>query len=93
MTKLTEKEILQDVLLCEKFMLSMYDQFSKEASCMPLLDICLDNMEEIFGLQHEIFLAMKEKQYYPVTDAEKQKIDETIKMLKENKKDYSKDFE
>lgn len=92
MTELTEQEILQDCLICEKFLLEMYDQFTKEVSNLPLQDLMLENMEEVFKIQHQLFIEMKDRKFYPVTMAEKEQINQTIKTLQQNTKDYSDDF-
>ena len=92
MIKLTPKELLQDALIAEKFLVIMYDQFLKEASCMPLLNLLLDNFSATAEAQHQVFLEMKERDMYPVEDAEMQKIDQTILMLKQNKRTFDNDF-
>ncbi len=92
MIKLTLKEILQDALICEKFMVSMYEQFLKEASNEILLDLLLTNFEEVAQTQHDIFLEMKDRDMYPIENAETQKIEQTMTLLKQATKTYSKDF-
>lgn len=92
MTKLTLEELLQDALICEKFMLSMYDQFVKEASNENLMGLLLKNYEDTLNIQHDIFLEMKERNFYPVTVADKQKIEQSLFTIKEKTKSYSKDF-
>lgn len=93
MTQLTVQEILQDLIICEKFMATMYKQFTLEVSNMDLQKLCLNNMEEIFETQHQIFLQMKERDLYPVEIAPMKKIDTTIKTVKDNSKYYDESFE
>lgn len=88
MIKLTEKEILQDALITEKFMVNMYDQFLKEASCMPLLDLLLEQYEQLCDIQHKVFLNMKERDFYPVENAEMKKINEALTLQKQETKKY-----
>ena len=92
MVKLSSKELLQDALVAEKFLVTMYDQFLKESSCVPLLDLLLDNYAQNAEAQHEVFMVMKERDMYPVENAEAQKIQQTITMLKENTRTFDKDF-
>lgn len=91
--ELTLEEILQDVLICEKFLASMYEQYMKEASNEELLDLLLDNFAEVIYTQQAIFQEMKARDLYPVTNAEKQKIEQTITTLKEKMQSYEKDFQ
>lgn len=92
MHKLTLEELLQDALIAEKYMISMYEQFIKEASNVTLIDLLLDNFNELVETQHVLFLEMKERNMYPVTNAEKQKIEEAEVNLKQKRKNYEKDF-
>ena len=92
MHKLTLEELLQDALIAEKYMISMYEQFIKEASNVTLIDLLLDNFNELVETQHVLFLEMKERNMYPVTNAEKQKIEQTEVTLKQKRKSFEKDF-
>lgn len=89
---LTVQEILQDTLVCEKFLADMYAQFMKDSSCVPLLDLCLENYEQVIKTQHVMFLEMHERDFYPTTPAEAQKIKQTITTIKQNTKNYSDSF-
>lgn len=92
MIKLTLKEVLQDALVAEKFMMAMYEQYMKESSNTALIDVCLENFAELSDTLYAIFIEMKDRGMYPVENAEKQKIEQTITMLKESTKAYTKDF-
>lgn len=92
MVKLTLEEMLIDALVAEKFMLTAYDQFIKEASNMPFINLLLNHFDDLVKTQHELFLEMKERNFYPVEMAEKQKIEQSLVMLKQKAKDYSKEF-
>ncbi len=92
MHKLTLEELLQDALIAEKYMISMYEQFIKEASNVTLIDLLLDNFNELVETQHVLFLEMKERNMYPVTNAEKQKIEQAEVTLKQKRKSFEKDF-
>lgn len=88
MTTLTEMEILQDLLIAEKFLLGMYKQYGIEASNMKLKNLLIDNMNNVFELQFKAFEMMHERNLYPTEEAEINKIVSTIKTIKENSKDY-----
>lgn len=92
MTKLTEHEILQDLLICEKFMLGMYKQFTIEASNPELKKLLIDNMKKAFDFQYKIFALMHERNLYPTEEAESKKVTGAVKQLKENSKDYTSSF-
>ena len=74
-------------------MISMYDQFLKEASNPALLDLLLTHYEDLADTQHELFIEMRDRNFYPVENAETQKLEQTLNTLKQAKKDYKKDFE
>lgn len=90
--ELTLKELLQDALNTEKYLICMYDQFTKESSCVPLLELLMDNNSEILHTLHDIFIEMKNRQFYPVKPAETKMINEAITMLEETKVCYKEDF-
>lgn len=92
MTELTTLEILQDLLICEKFMVGMYKQFTIEASNQPLKTLLIENMKKSFDFQFKIFKLMNERNLYPTEPAEQKKVTTAIKKLKEQSKDYSKSF-
>lgn len=89
MTKLTTQEILQDLLICEKFMLGMYKQFTIEASNQPLKTLLIENMKKSFDFQFKIFKLMNERNFYPTEQAETKKVTTAIKTLKEQSKNYN----
>ncbi len=92
MTELTELEILQDLLICEKFMVGMYKQFTIEASNPALKNLLIENMKKAFEFQFKIFELMHERDLYPTEPAETKKITTAIKTLREKSKDYSNSF-
>ena len=92
MTELTLQEILQDLLCCEKYMLEMYKQYTIEASNEKLKELCIQNMKDTFALQFDIFEKMKERNFYPVENAESKKVEMAIKTIKENTKYYDDTF-
>jgi len=92
MTELTVQEILQDLICCEKYMLEMYKQYTIEASNDELKHLCIKNMNEVFEMQQTIFEEMRDRNLYPVENAESKKIEQAIKKIKENTKYYDDTF-
>lgn len=92
MLKLTVEELFIDSLITQKYMISAYEQFVKEASNENLIDLLLGNLEDTIKDQHDIFMEMKERNLYPVPMAEKQKMEQAIITLDQKTKNYAKDF-
>lgn len=92
MHKLTIKEILQDALICEKYMLASYEQFGKESSNQTLLALMIDNFESTAHSLHRVFREMKDRNLYPVENAELNKIEKAITKLEQSNKTHSDDF-
>lgn len=91
MHKLSVKEILQDALICEKFLLSSYEQFGKESSNLTLLALMLDNFDSTTQSLHRVFVEMRDRNFYPVENAELNKIEKAITKLEQSNKTYSDD--
>ena len=77
---MTEKEILQDLIIAEKFLLSMYNQFGLECSNKTLRNLFIQHHSEVSKHNFEIFTLMKDKGLYPVMEAEEQEINKAIDM-------------
>ena len=77
---MTEQEILQDVLIAQKFLLSMYNQFGLECSNTKLRNLFIDQYAEVSKNDFKVFEIMKKQGFYPITEAETQKINQSIKM-------------
>lgn len=92
MHKLTLKEVLQDALICEKFMLGMYEQFLKESSNPVLLKLMLKNFEATAENQHQVFVEMRDRNMYPVENAELMKVEKAITTLDQGTKVYDDSF-
>ncbi len=86
--KLMPKEILEDALICEKFMIGAYSQFIMEASCRPLIDLLTANASELIATQHAIFKEMEKRGFYPVTEAKEQDITKAVTTAQSTKKCY-----
>ena len=77
---MTEQEILQDVLIAHKFLLSMYNQFGLECSNPKLRNLFIEQYAEVSKHNFKVFEIMKKQGIYPITEAETQKINQAVKM-------------
>lgn len=77
---MNEKEILQDILIAQKFLLSMYKQMGMECSTPALRDLCIKHYAKTSEYNFATFTEMEKKGYYPVTDAGTKEINQAIKM-------------
>ena len=68
-TKLTEKELMQDILQNEKALFQSYGMLMTEASCQNLRMELQKIMTETQQMQFGIFTAMQEKDWYNVKNA------------------------
>ena len=67
---LTDQDRMQDLLGCEKHLLSVYSTFLPEATDCELRKIFTDNMTECAQDQLTVFDAMKAHGWYQVKDAQ-----------------------
>lgn len=67
--KLSEKEILEDMLTQEKAMLSSYSTLIAEASCEKLRSVLTNNFNQTVSDQYQVFNQMKTRGYYTTKDA------------------------
>lgn len=77
---MTEQEILQDVLVAHKFLMSMYNQFGMECSNLPLRKIFIEQYTEVSKHNFDIFEIMEKEGFYPVTSAASKEVTQAIKM-------------
>lgn len=68
--KLTEKDLMCDLLSSEKQILSSYCIGITEASCPNLREILISNFHRAQETQYKSFDVMREKGWYPIKDAE-----------------------
>lgn len=77
---MTEQEILQDLLIAEKFLLSMYNQFGLECSNITLRNLLIEQYAEASKNNFKVFEIMKKQNLYPVTEAGEKEINQAVKM-------------
>lgn len=78
--ELTEQEILQDVLIAQKFMLSMYSQFGLECSNPTLRNLFNDLSTVSSEENFKVFKMMHDKGFYPITIAQVKDVNQAVKM-------------
>ena len=68
-TRMTEKDLMQDLLATEKQVISAYSTGITESSCQNLRNTLIDNFKNDQNIQYKLFDAMKQKGWYPIKDA------------------------
>lgn len=66
---MNDKELAQDLLTCEKQVISAYSTGITESSCMNLRNTLVDNLKNVQEVQFKVFDAMKQKGWYTTKDA------------------------
>ena len=66
---LSEQDILNQMLIQEKHMISSYSTFITEASCPNLRQLLTNNFEQTCEDQYQLFDCMRQKGYYQTKDA------------------------
>lgn len=72
--QLSEKDILNDLLIQEKHMSSAYSTYVTEASCPNLRSLLTQNLTDIFNEQYQVFDTMRQKGMYQTKDAQTQDV-------------------
>ena len=68
-TRMSEKDLMQDLLATEKQTISAYSTGITESSCENLRNTLIDNFRSGQSVQYKVFDAMRQKGWYPTTDA------------------------
>ena len=68
-TRMSEKDLMQDLLATEKQVISAYSTGITESSCENLRNTLIDNFRSGQSVQYKVFDAMRQKGWYPTTDA------------------------
>ncbi|MBL4935708.1 spore coat protein [Clostridium sp. YIM B02515] len=67
--KLSEKDLMHDLLATEKQVISAYSTGITEASCPNLRNTLVSNLKNAQDTQYKVFDAMRQKGWYAVKDA------------------------
>ena len=68
-TMMTEKDMLQDILVLEKDLVKTYASYITEASCENLRNVLNKNFKDTTGDQFQVFYSMTSRDMYPVKEA------------------------
>lgn len=77
--KLTDKEIISDVLGCQKSLIKLYGTALCESSCPKLRNLIDNQLSECAEDQFDAFLYMQERGLYPTDTAPMPKINQAKK--------------
>ena len=72
--KMSEKELLDDLLTQEKHLLSLYNTALTESSCTNMREMLLKNLQELNQDQFNLFDQMAKRGYYPIKAAQDQDV-------------------
>ncbi|ERI89498.1 coat F domain protein [Clostridiales bacterium oral taxon 876 str. F0540] len=78
--KLTEKDLMHDLLATEKQVISSYSTGITETSCPNLRNTLVSNFKNAQDTQYKVFDAMRQKGWYAVKDA----ADEEVQKAKDD---------
>lgn len=68
--KMTEKDLMHDLLATEKQVISAYSVGITETSCPNLRNTLVTNFKNAQDAQYKVFDAMRQKGWYPIKDAQ-----------------------
>ncbi len=88
-TTLSEKDALQDILDCEKLLMSYYANALLEGSCKPFRKEILKNYMQNADTQFQVFEQMLSRGYYEVQPAAKMLIDQNAEKFSKVQKQIS----
>lgn len=83
MNNISEKEILNDMLLSEKYIINNYNNYINECSSATIRDKFLNILSEEHHIHSEIFSQMKKRGWYKTEEIPKEKLSEIVSNLKE----------
>ena len=72
--KMTEQEMMTDLLSTEKFMTSVYNTYCCEAATPAVKSALCSLLQDEHSLQNELFTEMSNRGWYQVEKAEENKI-------------------
>ena len=78
MREFTDKDMLTDALVTQKFLTDAYNRHAGECSVKRAKDKMMKILEEEHDLQFEIFEAMQKNSWYEVPMAEEKRVEETF---------------
>lgn len=74
MKKMTEKELMTDLLSSEKFLTGVYNTYCCEAATSTVKSALMSLLQDVHRMQEEIFGEMSKRGWYQLEKAEEQKL-------------------
>jgi spore coat protein CotF len=71
-----DKDRMMDALSSQKFLSGIYNESLNEAYHTPVKSCFSDLLEDVHRTQEELFALMNERGWYPVENAEEQKVEQ-----------------
>ena len=71
-----DKDRMMDALSSQKFLSGVYNESLNEAYHTPVKHCFSDILEDVHRTQEDLFALMNERGWYPVEDAEGQKVEQ-----------------
>ena len=71
-----DKDRMMDALSSQKFLSGIYNESLNEAYHTPVKNCFSGLLEDVHRIQEELFSLMNERGWYPVEDAEAQKVEQ-----------------
>ena len=76
LSSFTEKEMLDDMLSSQKFVTDGYNTSANECATPVIKSEFMNILNEEHQIQHEVFLEMQKRGWYPTDAADQNKIDQ-----------------
>ncbi len=73
---LSEKDMMDDALSSQKFITENYNNFANECSSTAVKTEFMNILNEEHTIQHDVFLEMQKRGWYPVEAADQNKINQ-----------------
>ena len=71
-----DKDRMMDALSSQKFLSGIYNESLNEAYHTPVKNCFLGLLEDVHRTQEDLFALMNERGWYPVEDAQEQKVEQ-----------------
>jgi len=86
---MTEKDMLQDILVLEKDIVKTYASYLIETSCENLRTVLQKNLKDSAGDQFQVFYSMTSRDMYPTKEAPAPEVAQAKKKFSEMSEQFS----
>ncbi len=83
--KLSDQDMMNDLLTQEKSLVSSYSTFLCEASCPNLRNVLTQNIQQISQDQYQVFDQMRSRGWYLTEDAPAPKVQQAQQKMQQTK--------